>query len=240
MAKPQIYFETNNYAVRKFAPIKPASEFVPEKFRNLPTKIKEGDHRIDDIFSVKICPGIQDYIGLGYVIPAWCDMEFIPNNDEMFVRYSDPNNTHAVHYKDQIGDFLDTKFKVRTPIKLDNPWLTYAEKNWSILYLPMLYHEDQNFEAVPGVIDHDKGALVSPINIMVKEHKQFEIKQGTPIVQAIPFQRQVVTARTGKVRTSTLDRLNAINSLFSMTFKGWRKFMTEKKIFKVDSNDTKL
>ena len=191
-------------------------------------------------FSVKICPGIQDYIGLGYVIPAWCDMEFIPNNDEMFVRYSDPNNTHAVHYKDQIGDFLDTKFKVRTPIKLDNPWLTYAEKNWSILYLPMLYHEDQNFEAVPGVIDHDKGALVSPINIMVKEHKQFLIKQGTPIVQAIPFQRQVVTARTGKVRTSTLDRLNAINSLFSMTFKGWRKFMTEKKIFKVDSNDTKL
>ena len=240
MAKPQIYFETNNYAVRKFAPIKPASEFVPEKFRNLPIKIKEGDHRIDDIFSVKICPGIQDYIGLGYVIPAWCDMEFIPNNDEMFVRYSDPNNTHAVHYKDQIGDFLDTKFKVRTPNKLDNPWLTYAEKNWSILYLPMLYHEDQNFEAVPGVIDHDKGALVSPINIMVKEHKQFLIKQGTPIVQAIPFQRQVVTARTGKVRTSTLDRLNAINSLFSMTFKGWRKFMTEKKIFKVDSNDTKL
>ena len=59
-------------------------------------------------------------------------------------------------------------------------------------------------------------------------------------MQAIPFQRQVVTARTGKVRTSTLDRLNAINSLFSMTFKGWRKFMTEKKIFKVDSNDTKL
>ena len=111
MAKPQIYFETNNYAVRKFAPIKPASEFVPEKFRNLPIKIKEGDHRIDDIFSVKICPGIQDYIGLGYVIPAWCDMEFIPNNDEMFVRYSDPNNTHAVHYKDQIGDFLDTKLK---------------------------------------------------------------------------------------------------------------------------------
>ena len=240
MPKAQIYFETDNYAVRKYAPIRPASEYIPSKFKNLPTKIKDGDHRIDDIFSVKICPGIQDYIGLGYVIPAWCDMEFIPDNDEIFVRYSDPNNNHALHHKEQIGNFLDTKFKVRTPVKLDNPWLTYAEKNWSILYLPMLYHEDQNFEAVPGVIDHDKGALKSPINIMVKESKQFIIKQGTPLVQVIPFQRQPVIVRTGKVRSSTVERLHAITSLFSMTFKGWRKFMSEKKLFKVDSNDTEL
>ena len=108
------------------------------------------------------------------------------------------------------------------------------------MYLPMSYHENQGFYALPGVIDHDKGALQSPINIMISTDEKFVIKQGTPIVQVVPFKRQVVTARTGDVREKTKKRFDAMRTLHSMTFKGWRKLISDAKRFKVDAHDTEL
>lgn len=239
--EPEVMFESVNYAVRKYAPIRPAAEFVPEKFKKLPTKLKSGDHRIDDIFSIKVCPGLQDYMGMGWVIPAWCDIEITPQGSDFpLVRYSEPTMKQGFHHQEQLGDFLDTKFKNRHAVKLDNPWLTYAKDGWSCMYLPMSYHENQGFYALPGVIDHDKGALQSPINIMISTDEKFVIKQGTPIVQVVPFKRQVVTARTGDVREKTKKRFDAIRTLHSMTFKGWRKLISDAKRFKVDAHDTEL
>ena len=239
--KPEIIFECNNWAIRKYAPIRPSSEFVPDKFKNLPTILKKEQYSRDNIYSIKICPGLQDYIGHGYVIPAWCDMDVkIDSNNHPQVTYSDPELKHATHYPEQVGDFLDTKFPIRTPVKLDNPWFTYTKKDWSIMYLPMHFHENPYFEAIPGVIDHDKGPGRTPLNIMLKTNKDFMIKQGTPLVQMIPYKRQVVTSRSGILTNKTIDRYNSLIKTRFLTFKGWRWFMTEKKHFKIDQHDLEI
>ena len=239
--KPDVIFECSNWAIRKYAPIRPSSEFVPDKFKNLPTTLKKEEYPRDNIYSIKICPGLQDYIGHGYVIPAWCDMDVkIDSNNHPHVTYSDPELKHATHYPEQVGDFLDTKFPIRTPVKLDNPWFTYTKKDWSIMYLPMHFHENPYFEAIPGVIDHDKGPGRTPLNIMLKTNKDFMIKQGTPLVQMIPYKRQVVTARSGILSNKTIDRYNSLIKTRFLTFKGWRWFMTEKKHFKIDQHDLEI
>ena len=238
--QPEIVFECDNWATRKYSPVRPSSEFVPEKFKNLPSTLKKQKFTRDNVYTIKICPGLQDYIGHGYVIPAWCDIQIKIENGHPNVRYSDPELKHAIHFPEQMGDFLDTKFPVRTPVKLDNPWWTYTKKDWSIMYLPMHFHENAYFEAIPGVIDHDKGPGRTPLNIMLKTNQDFIIKQGTPLVQMIPYKRQVITARTGDLRNNTLKRYESLIKTRHITFKGWRWFMTEKKHFKIDSNDTDL
>ena len=239
--KQQIYFETDNWAVRKYAPIKSAGEFIPEKFKNMSAFANKQNHHIDSLKTVKACPGISEYMQLGYVIPAWCDIELFPMDDgSVRARYSDPNYNHAFHFPQQLGSLKDDKFHVRTPVKLDNPWWTYTEPGWSLLYLPMFYHEEKNWEAVPGIIDHDIGALRSPINIMLKNREYTLIKQGEPICQAIPIFREDVVARTGDLRQSTISRHNKISTLFNMTFKGWTKYMREHKRYKLDAQDTEL
>jgi hypothetical protein len=60
--KPEVVFECDNWATRKYSPIRPAAEFVPEKFNNLPAILKKEEHVRDNMYSVKICPGLQDYI----------------------------------------------------------------------------------------------------------------------------------------------------------------------------------
>lgn len=239
--KHQVYFETDNWAIRKYAPIRPASEFVPNKFTSMPAFVNKQPHMIDSIKTVRACPGISEYFGLGFVIPAWCDIEIEPrDNGEVLARYSDPTFNHATHYPQQVNQFMEKTFKVRTPVKLDNPWYTYTTKGWSLLYLPMLYHEEQNWQAMPGIIDHDIGALQSPINIMLKETKPTLIKQGDPLCQVIPIYRDNVTARTGNIRSTTTSRNNAIMQSMFMSFKGWARLMREHKRYSIDANDTDL
>jgi hypothetical protein len=238
--QPEIVFECDNWSTRKYSPIRPAAEFIPEKFKNLPSTITKGQYAVNNVYSVKLCPGLQDYIGCGFVIPAWCDIQVKIENGHPNVRYSNPELKHTFHPPEQMGNFLDTKFPVRTPIKLDNPWLTYSKKDWSVMYIPLNLHENPYFEAVPGVIDHDITTPHSPINIMLKTDQDFIIKQGTPLVQLIPFKRQVVTARTGSTRSNTINRLNALVKTRFMSFNGWREFMSEKKHYKIDSHDLEI
>ena len=108
------------------------------------------------------------------------------------------------------------------------------------MYLPLFYHEELNYEAVPGIIDHDLGALHSPINIMLKEPVYTSIKQGDPLVQIIPIKREEVTLRTGKETETSYLRNIAINSMNMMSFKGWQRFMKDKKVFKLKAEDTDL
>jgi hypothetical protein len=239
--KPQVYFETDNWAVRKYAPIQPAKHFIPKKFLQMPVFLDKKEKMIDSTKTVRACPGISEYFGLGYVIPAWCDIEIYPMDDETVrARYSDPSYNHGHHLPEQMQQFMEKTFKVRTPIRLDNPWRTYTSKGWSLLYLPMLYHEEQNWQAMPGITDNDIGALQGPINIMLKDPVQTLIKQGEPLCQVIPIYRDNVVARTGSIRPSTHLRNNSIIQSMFMSFKGWAHLMREHKRYQVDAHDTDL
>ena len=135
MTKPILFFETENWAVRKHAPIRPAKEFMPEAWKNMPTYTKKATHLIDSDKSVKACPGIGDFMSMGYVIPAWCDIEITPGQDGLSVstRYSEPNYNSAYHPVDQISKDLLKNFGVRAAVKLDNPWKMWAAEGWTLM-----------------------------------------------------------------------------------------------------------
>jgi len=242
--EPVIFFETERWAVRKHAPIRPAGEFKPTAWKKMPAYINKQKHKIDSEQTVKGCPGIKDFMETGFVIPAWCDMEILPSDDGNYVetRYSDPVYNSAYHPADQVENEtqLLTKFGVRAAVKLDCPWRIWSKSNWSVLYQPMFYHEDRNYEAIPGIIDHDLGALVSPLNIMLKEIKPTTIKMGEPLCQLIPIKRETVVARTGNLSETAVDRHNAIIGLQRMIFNSWSKWQHAKKTYIVDQNDIDL
>ena len=243
--EPVIFFETEKWAVRKHAPIEPAGKFKPEAWKKMPAYVNKQKHKIDSDQTSKGCPGIKDFMETGFVIPAWCDMEIIPSENGNYVntRYIDPTYNAAHHPADQVsvpGAEILTKFGVRAAVKLDCPWKIWSKPNWSVLYQPMFYHEDRNYEAIPGIIDHDLGALISPINIMLKEIKPTFIKMGEPLVQLIPIKRETVVARSGDLSETSVNRHNAIIGLQNIIFNTWSKWQHSKKTYIVDKNDTDL
>ena len=238
---PVINFACNNWGVRKYAPIQPAGKFFPEKFKKMSPYFEDGkaEHNIDSLKTVRV-NGIPDYMSMGFVIPL-CDITIEPNTMVNLYKHDIVMKCiKMLSIDEQLQGFMNEKFSVRGAVKLDNPWFTWNKPGWSTLYLPMYYHQDRNWEAVPGVMDHDLGAPQSPINIMLKEIKPTTIKMGEPIVQVIPFKRETQIARTMELNETVMKRQWAISSLHKMTYAGWIKWVKAKKLYKVDARDTNL
>ncbi len=243
--QPKVIFETEHWFVRKYAPIRPASEFIPDYWKNIPTYIEKKEHPIDGTKTVKACPAVADLMTAGYVLPAWCDIELEPDPNDpkkevVYARYSSPYFNHAIHGSDQVGPVLEHKFNIRSVIRLDNPWKMWCAPGYSLMYQPLYYWPERNWEALPGILDQDKGGIVSVINTMMKKPVKTVIKQGEPIVQIIPFRREPFTAVTRSLSQDGIARANAINGLHKMLFKGWRSLTTEKKIYDIENLDTDL
>jgi hypothetical protein len=241
--KHQIYFTCDEWAIRKYAPIVPAKNFLPPAFNEMPTYIRQEKHAIDSIKTVKSCSGIIDFCSAGFVIPAWCDMEFAPTADgnQVMARYSHKKFNHAVHPTEQVQNLMRSKYSVRVSVRLDNPWRMWAAKGYSLMYFPMHYYDDsRNWEALPGWIDHDVGNVITPINIMLKDIKHTTIKMGEPIVQVIPIKREELLAYTGADNSVTTARGRGLSFLHDMSFSGWIKYMRQKKSYEVDAHDTEL
>ena len=239
----QVYFTTDEWAIRKYSPIQPAKNFLPPAFKDMETYLVRKKHAIDSVKTVKSCPGIVDYCSAGFVIPAWCDIELIPSPDgqAVQVRYSHYKFKNGFHLPEALQGFMKNKFGVRMTVKLDNPWQMWAAEGYSLMYLPMYYYDDtRNWEAIPGWIDHDMGAVSSPLNILLKEPKYTMIKQGEPLVQVVPIKREPITAYTGDINSSTVKRYNGISFLHNMSFTGWIKHMRAKKTYTVDAHHTEL
>jgi len=239
----QVYFTTDEWAIRKYAPVQPAKNFTPDAFKHMETYVVKNKHPIDSLKSIKTCPGIVDYCNAGYVIPAWCDIEMIPTPDCNYVevRYSHPRWKQGSHPPRVIQNFMSEKFKVRMSVKLDNPWLTWTSDGYSLLWLPMYYYDDsRNWEAIPGWIDQDLGPIQTPINIMLKNPIPTVIKMGEPLVQLIPIKRDTTKAFVGDTTHESVKRHNGISYLHDMTFTGWGKWIRGKKPYIVDINDTEL
>lgn len=239
----QVYFTCDEWAIRQYAPIQSAKKFLPLSFKGMDTFLMKKEHAIDSVKTVKSCPAIVDFCSSGFVIPAWCDMEInpSPNGQNVSVRYSHPRFKQGEHLPPVVQNFMSNKFNVRTSVKLDNPWFMWASKGYSLMYFPMYYYDDsKNWEALPGIIDHDVGALQNPINIMLKEPKQTVIKMGEPLVQVIPFKREEITAYTGAPNDVTQKRYFGLSYLHNMSFGGWMKYMREPKSFNVDAHDVEL
>lgn len=241
--KYQLYFTTDEWAIRKYAPIQPAKNFLPPKFKEMETFVLRRQHLLDSVKSVRACPGIIDYCSAGFVIPAWCDIEMIPSPDcqSVKVRYSHPKFKQGFHWPETIQDFMSTKFGVRMTVKLDNPWSMWAAEGYSLMYLPMYYYDDtRNWESIPGWIDHDVGAVSSPLNIMLKEPKPTYIRLGEPIVQVVPIKREPITAYTGDQNSTAIKRYNGLCYLHDISFNGWVRYMRDKKLWSVDAHDVDL
>jgi hypothetical protein len=238
---PVITFSCSKWAVRKYAPILPASNFYPPEWRQIPNnEIKPfEDPEGGELKSIKLCPAVNDYIGAGYVIPAWCDIEISFVDDDVVVKYSDPDYRLQTHLPEQLEPLLKNKFKSRIDIKLSNPWAIHTKPGYSLMWLPMLYH-DTNYQAMPGILDTDLILNDNPINIMLKEEKTTLIKLGDPLVQVIPFKRETITAESREFTEADYKRRMSILDLMKLTRYGWRQFVRSKKTYKLDKFDLDL
>lgn len=238
--QPIIEFSCREWAIRKHAPVLPASRFLPKEYESLNAGSKcPFDHLQEaSVLSLKMCPAVGNFLNAGYVIPAWCDIEIKFEGDHFRINYSNLDYQHRTHHEAQFTGMFD-RFNVRTDIKIDSPWAIKTAPNYSLMWVPMWFH-NTNYQAVPAIVDTDRIPNHNPINLMLFEPKDTIIKMGDPLVQVIPFKREPVTAISRAYTEADTNRIRSIMGLGHLSKYGWRKFIKKNINYLLDRQDTDL
>ena len=201
--------------------IKLAREVKPEWLK----KQKGSEHKFSS------CPGMDDWLKAGYIIPAWTDIHIKANSAGLIVKFTHsgdypPANPMADQF---VKGIIDTDDDVKfCAYKLPTPWAVFAKAGYSAHVLPALFHSPflRDLFLYPGTVDYDS---YSTINVMFSPIRECDIKipAGTPLLQVIPFKREDISAeyKTG----SDNERLKHKFQFPTRVVSAYRKFFHKKK-----------
>jgi len=201
---------------------KPASQFIPEWYKNMESyinNVKKPTEPNTTTATIKRCMPVFDAITAGYIITLPADVYVSIKDNEQIFNWADFNLVQW-HPIAQAPEHPAKKPYSVYP-KWMNPWGIKTPKGYSTLFVQP-FHRESVFTILPGIVDTD--TYTAPVNFpMVINDPLFEglIPKGTPIAQVIPFKRESWTMKFGteKEYKESLDSSRKLSSKFFDKYK---------------------
>ena len=188
-SEPTVRFASHTGApeISEITRIKLAKEIKPDWYN----KVKNNK------INFSTCPGMDDWLRTGYIVPAWTDIEIKANKAGTIIKlynnsYKQPERMDDRYVNGIIDIDADVKFGAW---KLPSPWAVFSKPGYSAHVMPALFHSPflRDLFVYPGTVDYDK---FSTINLIFSPIRACEISipAGTPLLHVIPFKREDITA----------------------------------------------
>lgn len=171
---------------------KPASAFVPDWYKDLPSYIsndKKPTGEGQTTATIKRCMPVFDSITMGYILVTPVDVWVSQKDGQPWYEWPafGPIQWHPV---EQAPNYPNRNGHQVSYPKWINPWAIKTEPGYSCLFIQPM-HRQSPFTILPGVVDTDK--YDAPVNFpFVLNNTSMEdlIPAGTPMAQVIPFKRE--------------------------------------------------
>jgi len=210
----------------------PAEKVLPDWFKNMGLKADKSKPNLMKNVSMKVCPGIQDTLKTGYIVPAWCDfyvdlsgptVKFESASGENFFTAFSPNVGRNFPFpEDHEGVFL----------KFRSPWRLASNNNLSVIVSQPKYQFNLPWQMYEGIMD--LGPYIADINFIItaKRGSILEFKRGDPLIHLFPFETANFKADVKAFDDTTLQKLERQVQLFkSFAFGGFFKTLYKNKKF---------
>ena len=180
------------------------------------------------------CPGMDDLYKAGYIIPAWTDITIKANKAGTMVKFQNLYTVPEARMSPKlVSDIIEIDKNVKfTPIKITTPWSIFTKRGYSALVQPATFHFPflRDIFIYPGIVDYDNFSTVNVIFCALRECEIF-IPAGTPLLQVIPYKREIVT---GEVSSANKKDSDFFNFGYPTRVKAaYRKFFHKKKVYKL-------
>lgn len=188
--------------------------------------------------TVKKCMPFLDAMTLGYTIPLWSDVAYKTTEDNVELSWRDSIFDNSSLFDNHAGEqiegspFYDVSCFGKNPMKFKNPWIIKTEPGISCLFTAPLNQVQDLFHILTGVVDTDE--YFNEINfpfIWLKSNTSGILKQGMPLVQVIPFKRDVekdyevnVLSEDDKMRNNKVKKI-----LGTQIYDGYKNYFRYKK-----------
>lgn len=179
---------------------KPSSKAIPEWYRQQPGQMDNGESIAQfgqPTSTVKKCLPIFDAMTAGYIIVAPVDIYLDATAPEK-LSYQIPaaltqfkGDIFATHDRRQYSNMpIDQDRHHRDLLRIMPFWIVSTPPGYSALFMNPMHRDGSPLTAIPGVIDTDGYPSDGHLSFIVEKDFKGVIKQGTPLVQVIPFKRE--------------------------------------------------
>lgn len=219
-------------------PPRPASEYLPEWYKNIKTfsgtghknKPQYADGKVINK-TVKTCYPFWDALTSGYIQESWCDIRINFENDIFFYDYS--VGPEPLSHRSKVSINLSESFMPYEFIWQVH-WVPKLDYGYSALITHPFNRLDLPFLNTSGIIDSDKFFHSSPGNYPFYLYKtsknEIFIPSGTPLYQIIPIKRDSWRSNPEEFNEKEyLKRSAESQRSFIGTYK---KFFHQKKVYK--------
>jgi len=211
----EIVFTDTIGVPKEYAP-KPAIHFIPDWYKKMETSFPK-ERTPESLPTIKKCIPVLDAITAGYIIVSPCDVYISIKDGEPSYNSKIPNLI-AGHPRKQ-GYKHPAANNFNFP-KWTNPWAIKTPKGYSCLFIPPMHNPNPYFTVLEGIVDTDN--YFSNVNfpfVLKDPTLEFLIPAGTPIVQVIPFKRDVWKSKFSDNRESPIDNGKYLDSHFFDRYK---------------------
>jgi len=185
------------------------------------------------LLTVKKCQSVFDSMTFGYYLKCPTDISIDATGDVLRVQLTSDimgMQQHLVsnHLKEQMAKYPIPEYFHSEVVRIHPMWLVKTQEGYSSLFVAPMHGDDSPIKAVPGVIDTDEYPSDGYLSFFVKKGFKGIIKQGTPIVQVIPFKRDDWESSINKEKDSDFkikEKNLGVRSVFQNGYrmKFWKK-----------------
>jgi hypothetical protein len=195
----KIKFYPFNESTAEFAPSPiPASRLLPEWYKKQPGIVKSDLAMQNGVVNstVKKCMPVFDILTAGYFIVAPCDIHLDATDPEK-LSYSIPitmkrfqSDMFATHAPEQYDEYpIDLSKYHKTLFRVMPFWSISTPAGYSTLFAQPFHRDESDLLAMSALVDTDTFISEGHLSFLVKKGFKGVIKQGTPLIQIIPFKR---------------------------------------------------
>jgi len=214
----------------------PALRALPDWYKEMP--VQAPDKPPWEPGTVKACMPFFDAMTQGYIMPIWADLHVACINGET------PTFTWAAGGKPQIEGHQSTQLEgfplieksyADLAYKFLSPWIIRTPKGYSSLFTAPVNQENNEFKIISAVVATDEYFQHIHFPFIWTAPKEWEgvLKQGSPLVQIIPFKRVDFEHEISPLTDEDIHEIQSIGNAITSTFHGaykrlWRKVARSK------------
>jgi hypothetical protein len=217
--RPKIEFTCQPEFLGSVAAPVPANKVMPDWYRDLPPVDKSVVTADEPGFTVKRCLPFLDALSQGWIVPTPIDIdvELSGNGGTARTNSRYPGIVISSHLGFQVKD---APFENKVILKFVLPWSIRTAPGYSCLFVQPL-NRPSIFNVISGVVDTDEYYL--PVNIpfyFTRPDGVFTLGKGTPLVQIIPFKREVFDMAV-RSRTEAEERRVQLQDRCVLSERAW-------------------
>jgi hypothetical protein len=173
--------------------------------QNMPTWLKQMQPSMEvsgigTVFMLKTCAPFFDALSSGYTLPLRGPVRFAWKNDKDLevVNLDFQGSGLAVDAQSELLH-RGSPYSNNIVVKFLNYWVVKTPPGYSCLFLPVLNQYHLPFNVLAGVVDTDTYyvSVQFPSVCTLQPGMQVTLERGTPLVQVIPFKREIWKAQIG-------------------------------------------